>query len=155
MEVRTLTSFWRELLPWWMVILVFCWSWLFGVHALNSESTYLRPKYTSLCTRMRGTAYSARDANFIIRIVCAGCTCTLNSLAVISLSARWTRKQFLCHLETSCWPGATLVIDVIHCGHIVRPYLNMFFLQWREKSPQREVNWPELQHIDVLCNDNI
>ncbi len=30
---------------------------------------YLMPKYTSLCTRTRGTAYSAHDANFVIRIV--------------------------------------------------------------------------------------
>ncbi len=43
MEVRALTSFWRELLPWWIVISVLLWSWLFIVveHALNSESTYL------------------------------------------------------------------------------------------------------------------
>ncbi len=37
------------------------WSW--------STKPVLRPKYTSLCTW--GTAYSARDATFVIRIVCA------------------------------------------------------------------------------------
>ncbi len=42
-EVRLLTSFWRELLPWWIVISPLHWSWLFIVmeHALNSESTDL------------------------------------------------------------------------------------------------------------------
>ncbi len=42
-EVCTLTSFWRELLPWEIVISALRWSWLFivMVHALNSESTYL------------------------------------------------------------------------------------------------------------------
>ncbi len=36
------TPFWRELLPWWIVISELHWSWLFivVVHVLNSESNY-------------------------------------------------------------------------------------------------------------------
>ncbi len=43
--------------------------------ALNTDLSSLLlmresgPKYTSLFTRTRGSAYTARDANFIIRIV--------------------------------------------------------------------------------------
>ncbi len=42
----------------------------------TSQQKVLRPKYTYLCTCMRGTAYSAHEVNFVIRIVCAYCTGT-------------------------------------------------------------------------------
>ncbi len=72
----------------------------------NQVCLPLRPKYTSLCMHTRGIAYSAltqiwsselyahtvhAHPDFCNReyFVDAGRTCALNSLAVISLSARW------------------------------------------------------------------
>ncbi len=64
----------------------------------DSHSCSLRQKYISLCTRTRGTAYSVRDANFIIRIVRAYCTCRSHMRIKFSCSIWFIRK-----VETVPW----------------------------------------------------
>lgn len=69
------------------ILLEIYWSPLYGVFfnvgqqgrpkgSTKLALTSIKPKYTSLLTCMRESAYSVRDVNFISRRVCAYCTRT-------------------------------------------------------------------------------
>lgn len=60
------------------------------------------------------------------------------------------KQKSLGFLQAAQWLAVTLIVDMIHCQHVVGPYKDMLvLLEWNQMS-QRWIDCPQFQYIDVF-----